>query len=62
MANTANTHFSLTFNKPVATQALNTSKLSELSASDHKTNTGEANNKTNDSIPSSYDITGGYEG
>ncbi|MFM2322418.1 MAG: HflK protein [Pseudomonadota bacterium] len=61
MANTANAPFSLTFNNPVATQAINTSKLSELSTSAKTNTTNEASSKTNNAIPSSYDIAGGYE-
>ncbi len=61
MANTANAPFSLTFNNPVATQAINSAKLSELSASAKTNTTNEANSKTNNAIPSSYDIAGGYE-
>ncbi len=63
MANTANTPFSLTLDKPVATQTENkTPKLSELSATQGKTSTAnEVNDKTNHVIPSSYDVAGGYE-
>ena len=62
VANTANTHFSLRLDEPVATQAINAPKLSELSATDNKTSaTNELNGKTDHAIPSSYDITGGYE-
>ena len=62
VANTANTHFSLRLDEPVATQAINAPKLSELSSTDNKTSaTNEVNGKTDHAIPSSYDITGGYE-
>jgi modulator of FtsH protease HflK len=65
VANSANTNFSLTLDQSNTRPSVNTAKLAATASSinDEKENTdnNEPNNKTNTTIPSSYNISGGYE-
>ena len=61
VANNANSNFSLTLG-PQATPPVNTEKLAIPAINDKKESIdNESNNKPNNTIPSSYNISGGYE-
>jgi modulator of FtsH protease HflK len=63
-ANSVNSNFSLTLDQSNTTLPEKTDKLAPISASNDKkenTDNNHPNNKTDDTIPSSYNISGGYE-
>ncbi|MGB8807413.1 MAG: FtsH protease activity modulator HflK [Candidatus Rickettsiella isopodorum] len=66
VANSADTNFSLTLDQSSTQPSINTTKLSPISAADTNdkkeiTANKEPSNKKNNTIPSSYNISGGYE-
>lgn len=64
VANNANTNFSLTLDQPQTASPVNTeTEKAPTSTSNDKTPSidNESNNKTNNTTPSSYNISGGYE-
>lgn len=65
VANSANSNFSLTLDQSHTMPSVNTDKLSSTSSTatnkKEPTDNNEPSNKTNNAIPSSYNISGGYE-